>query len=136
MAIRGRRVRFRAPCRGQRCSMRTLTLVPVLTLLCLPTHVPAAAETATPIPFFRAPALDAEGRLAEALPLYAERATATLTQGDRLRWASALLRSGRIDEGRQVLDQVANEAASVEHRPDAAEINFGVCASTALRAGF
>ena len=80
--------------------------------------------------------LDDEGRLSEALPLYAVRARQTVTQADRLRYAAALLRAGRTAEARAVFDELVGEEGSMEHGDGARLQTPAVCASTALAAGF
>src|SRR5262245_44866226 len=64
---------------------------------------------------FAARQLDDEGRLADALPLYAERARETVTLADRLRYAGALLRARQAAEARAVFDEVLREEGSLEH---------------------
>jgi hypothetical protein len=79
--------------------------------------------------------LDDEGRLGEALPLYAERARQTVTVADRLRYAGALLRARRPAEARAIFDQLVREEGSIEHGSGQRVRTPAACASTALAAG-
>jgi tetratricopeptide (TPR) repeat protein len=80
--------------------------------------------------------LDQEGKLTQALPVYETRAKETLAQGDRLRWAGALLRAGREQEARAVFDQLLAEDRTSPHtRGGPGGHTAAVCASTALAAG-
>jgi hypothetical protein len=81
--------------------MRRLVLL--LVIACAPTSAAAVAP-------YLAGALDRAGRLDEALPLYAERAAATLTTADRLRHG-ALLRAGRDDDARAIYDVLRHAVA-------------------------
>ncbi len=80
--------------------------------------------------------LDRDGKLKEALAVYETRAKDTLAQGDRLRWAGALLRAGRESEARAVFDQLLAEDQTSPHaRGAAGGHTAALCASTALAAG-
>src|SRR5262249_15966771 len=79
--------------------------------------------------------LDAEGKLTEALPLYAARAEQTVTQVDRLRYADALLRANQPIQARAVFDQLLSEVGSIEHGGGTRPYPTAACASTALTAG-
>jgi len=95
-----------------------------------------ASPPGDPLRVFAARGLDDQGKLDEALSLYAERARQTATQADRLRYAAALLRAGRSEEAHAVFDQLVSEQGSIEHG-DAARLHTpAICASTALTAGF
>ena len=91
--------------------------------------------SAAPPAFYVAGQLDAEGKLDEALPLYAARAEETLTQHDRLRYAAALLRAGQAESAKLLLDRLASEVGSIEHGTAARATAAAICASTALAAG-
>src|SRR5262245_65425555 len=114
-------------------------LLPLVLLTGLVAGARAWADTSPsedPLRVFKARRLDDEGKLDEALPLYAERARLTATQADRLRYAAALLRAGRSEEAHVVFDRLVSEQGSIEHG-DAARLPApAVCASTALTAGF
>jgi len=84
---------------------------------------------------FAARQLDDEGRLADALPLYAERARETVTLADRLRYAGALLRARQAAEARAVFDEVLREEGSLEHGSATRVHAAAASASTALAAG-
>lgn len=77
-------------------------------------------------PSYSAVLLDQDGQLSAALPLYRARAAETQAVADRLRYAAALLRAGRVDEGRALLDAVSSSGAG----------NARVCASSLLENGF
>ncbi len=109
----------------------------ILTAMILP--LSARADTPAPddpLRVFAARRLDDAGRLSDALPLYEVRARQTSTQADRLRYAGALLRAGRADDARAVLDQLVSEEGSLEHGAGARLRAPAVCASAAISAGF
>jgi len=87
-------------------------------------------------PLYLAVPLDQQGKLSEALALYRAQAEKTLTKADRLRYASALQRAGRTEEAKVAFDQVAREAAAVEHGGDGVARGAAVCASSLLANGF
>src|SRR5262249_46606357 len=95
----------------------------------------AAPDVDVPPRAYAARQLDDQGRLAEALPLYAERARQTVTLGDRLRYAGALLRARRLAEARAIFDEVMREEGSIEHGGAPRVHTAAACASTALSAG-
>src|SRR6266705_1605513 len=103
-----------------------------------PSSPPAHADQA-PSPaelgFYVAAQLDERGQLDEALPLYAARASETLTQHDRLRYAAALLRAGQPEGAKTLFDRLASEVGSVEHGSGGRASAAALCASTALAAG-
>jgi len=86
-------------------------------------------------PTYLAAALDRDGRLAEALPLYRARADATLTSADRLRYAGALLRAGEPDAAQTVYATLLAERGSVEHG-DGEALRVATVASSILVQGF
>lgn len=94
---------------------------------------PTDVQVAPPV--YAARQLDDEGRLADALPLYAERARETVTLADRLRYAGALLRARQTAEARAVFDEVMREEGSVEHGRATRVHAAAASASTALAAG-
>jgi hypothetical protein len=103
-----------------------------------PSSPPAHADQA-PSPaelgFYVAAQLDERGQLDEALPLYAARASETLTQHDRLRYAAALLRAGQPEGAKTLFDRLGSEVGSVEHGSAGRVSAPALCASTALLAG-
>jgi len=105
-----------------------------LAALCLLAGSPHAAELTKP--GYQARALDRQGKLAEAIPIYQARAEQTQSTSDRLRYAGALLRAGKMPEARQVYAGLMVEGASVYHGGDPVPSNVGVCASSALLNGF
>ena len=94
-------------------------------------QVPSPAE----LGFYVAAELDERGQLDMALPLYAARASETLTQHDRLRYAAALLRAGQPEGAKTVFDRLESEVGSVEHGSAGRVSAPALCASTALLAG-
>jgi len=78
--------------------------------------------------------LDHAGRLEDALPLYHARAEQTQTVADRLRYAGALLRSGRQEDARKVFDALLVERQSGPH--GSASSNLLPCASAMIIQGF
>ncbi|HVM94933.1 MAG TPA: hypothetical protein VMT89_01035, partial [Candidatus Acidoferrales bacterium] len=85
----------------------------------------AAHDTLPNLPAtsYAAESLDRQGKLLQALPLYRGVAAQTQTTADQLRYAGALLRAGRVEEGKAIYDQVAGR-------------NAAVCASSLLVNGF
>jgi hypothetical protein len=119
--------------------LRARRLPLLLVLAGAPLALHAWADTSPPDDPLRVHAarrLDDEGKLSDALPLYAVRARQTVTQADRLRYAAALLRAGRSAEARAVFDQLVAEEGSMEHGDGARLHTPAVCASAALAAGF
>src|SRR5262245_34148767 len=111
----------------------------ILTNLALSSTAPAADsplpnEPILPPPY-AARGLDDEGRLGEALPLYAARAAQTATQADRLHHGGALLRALRVAEAREVFDGLVAEEGSIEHGGGTRARTAAACASAALAAG-
>ena len=104
--------------------------------------LPSARTRPTSSPFvgpaarLPARAFDDDGRLDEALPLYAARARQTATQADRLRYAGALLRA-RADRTRRAPSSIelSGEEGSIEHGESGQARSAAVAASTAIRAG-
>src|SRR5262249_19497820 len=78
--------------------------------------------------------LDHAGRLEDALPLYHARAEQTQAVADRLRYAGALLRSGRQEDARKVFDALLVERQSGPH--GSASSNLLPCASAMIIQGF
>src|SRR5262249_41569460 len=72
----------------------------------------------------------------EALPLYRARAEQTQSTGDRLRYAGALLRAGKMQEARDVYSALMIEHASVHHGGEALADNVPLCASSPPMKGF
>jgi len=102
----------------------------------LPGHRRAAGlpDAVEPGQLYLAVPLDHAGRLADALPLYRERAAETETTADRLRYAGALLRAGQREEAKRVYDRLIGEGVPGPHgRPSG---NLALCASSMLREGF
>ncbi len=97
---------------------------------------PAGQLDTAAVPLYLAVPLDQQGKLAEALPLYRAQAEKTATKADRLRYAGALLRAGRVAEAKAIYDQVARETGSVEHGGAGAARASAICASSALANGF
>jgi len=105
-----------------------------ITALCLLGASLAAADPAKPT--YLAPTLDRDGKLAEALPLYLAIAEQTQTKADRLRYAGALLRAGKIGEARETYSALMVEGGSVHHGGAPVSDNVALCASSALMNGF
>ena len=100
------------------------------------TDAPHRAVNNLAVPAYQAVALDQQGRLAEALPLYRTQAAQTVTKADRLRYASALLRAGYTDDARAVYAQLMVESGARVHGGDPTAQRAGLCASNLLAAGF
>ncbi|HXQ22789.1 MAG TPA: hypothetical protein VN812_14015 [Candidatus Acidoferrales bacterium] len=81
-------------------------------------------QTAPPATAYAAVSLDREGKLTQALPLYRARAEQTGTSADRLRYAAALLRAGRLDDGRKLYEQLTTSGGAA------------LCGSSLLQNGF
>src|SRR5262245_39848999 len=105
-----------------------------LAALCLLAGSLHAADVAKP--WYQARMLDRQGKLTDAIPLYQARAEQTQSTSDRLAYAGALLRAGKMPEARQVYAGLMVEGASVYHGGDPVPNNVGVCASSALMNGF
>lgn len=82
----------------------------------------------------RAEELDQAGQLAAALPLYDARARQTSGDADRLRYAGALLRSGRKEPALGLLDGLAHESNGTEN--GSPRDKAGIVASSLLAGGF
>ncbi|HYC23509.1 MAG TPA: hypothetical protein VEI94_12430 [Candidatus Bathyarchaeia archaeon] len=95
-----------------------------------------AADSVDSLRVFLAGELDRQGKLGDALPLYAARAEQTRTQADRLRYASALLRSGRTEQATEILDALAREGSGAADGSGARAGSAALVASAAMLAGF
>lgn len=125
--------------RGRRTGVRGLLvsgLIGAVAWQSFAEPVPARSVRYEPMPTYLAVPLDRAGKLAAALPLYQARATQTQTKADRLRYAGALLRAGRVAEAQTVYDALLAEAGSGEHGGVAGRDQPGLCGSNALTKGF